>query len=83
MLSFYKQQMHLSQIVPKKSQINNTISYEKFTNNNIYLVRLIRINNMNPKFLQQIFCLFTFWVLLPGKSFELKLRYIKKCQHNC
>ena len=32
----------------------------------LYLVQLIRTTNTNPEFLQRFFCLFTFWVLLPG-----------------
>ena len=40
-----------------------------FITNDIYLVQLIRTTNMNPQFLQQFFCLFTFWVFLQGNWF--------------
>ena len=49
---------------------------------NLYLVQLIRTPNMNPEFLQRIVCLFTFCVLLQGKSFKLISQYTQKCQYN-
>ena len=48
------------------------------------LVQLIRTTSTNPKYLQRIFCSFTFWVLLPGKSFELRLNTSKNANtYNC
>ena len=38
---------------------------------------------MNSEFSQLIFCLLMFEYTLQGKSFEFRLKYIKKCQYNC
>ena len=45
-------------------------------------IQLIRTTNTNSEFLQRIFCLFTFWVFLQGKSFELISQYTQTCQYN-
>ena len=37
---------------------------------------------MNHKFFQQIIYIFTFWVLLQGKSFKFISQYTQKCQYN-
>ena len=53
------------------------LSLETLTFGEYYLFQLIEQPITNPEFLQRFFWLFTFWVLLPGKSFELRLKYIK------
>ena len=40
-------------------------------NINIYLLQLMLTTIANSKFLQRIFCSFTFWIYLPGKSFKI------------
>ena len=44
--------------------IENAIAAKLATIQNYYLVQLIQTTNTNPKFLQQIFCLFTFLSIL-------------------
>ena len=47
-----------------------------------YLFQLIEQPIPNSEFWQRNFCLFTFWVLLPGKSLRLMSQHIQKCQNN-
>ena len=47
-----------------------------------YLIRLIWTTNTNSKYLQWFFCLFTFWVFLQGKRFELISQYTNRYQCN-
>ena len=52
----------------------NGISCTKISNTDFriwYLVQLIQTTYTNPQFRHLIFCLFIFWVFLPGKDFFL------------
>ena len=44
---------------------------------------IISFRSSNTQFYEsRIFCLFTFWVFFPDKSFKLISKYTQKCQHN-
>ena len=44
---------------------------------------IISFSSSNSQFYEsQIFCLFTFWVFFPDKSFILISKYTQKCQYN-
>ena len=46
-----------------------------------FLILCISFSSSNTQFQEfQIFCLFTFWVYFPDKSFELTSKYTQKCQ---
>ena len=43
----------------------------------------ILFTSLNTQFYESwIFCLFTFWVFFPDKSFKLISKYTQKCQYN-
>ena len=48
-----------------------------------FLFTFISFSSSNTQFYEsRIFCLFTFWVFFPDKSFELTSKYTQKCQYN-
>ena len=48
----------------------------------LYLVSFISFSSSNTQLYEsRIFCLFTFWVFFPDKSFKLISKYTQKCQY--
>ena len=48
-----------------------------------YFPTIISFSSSNTQFYEsRIFCLFTFWVFFPDKSFKLISKYTQKCQYN-
>ena len=48
-----------------------------------FLWYFISFSSSNTHFYESwIFCLFTFWVFVPDKSFKLTSKYTQKCQYN-
>ena len=61
----------------KSTNLQKKITKYSF-NQFIYLVQLIQTTNTNPEYLQQNFCLFTFWVFWQAKSSQFRSKYTKK-----